>query len=193
MKSFSKTEQILHNRTIHRDPERLRKLLGIVIPTSPSESMAQRYGKCSHPKCGNVGTIDRPLDLHHIVPRSQAKYLINEYSNHLYLCGDFFKENHHKALHGEMTPGMLDWRAIGFFGDWSAEADCSPAPRVDGAGARLLEFSRTDRIALALIKRDIVLAFDYAIKKDVFPKRSTIYPEDVQYITDYIKNNPNLI
>lgn len=114
--------------------------------------------------------------------------MVDEFINHLYLCGDFFSANHHKALHGELTPGKADWLAIGIFGDWVAEDPCAEPPRVDDAGVRLVQLSSTDRIASALLKRDIFTAYDYAIKKGLFPKNSILYPEDIKYITEYLQN-----
>lgn len=188
MTSFQKETQLFKNQKIHRNPEKLRQLLRKHIPSSKEESEAERYGKCANPKCVNIGTIDRPLDLHHIIPRSQSKSLINNYTNHLYLCGDRFVENHHKALHGEATPGLTDWKTLGIFGDWHAEDACQPHERVDGAAARLLELSTIDRICKALITQNPHFAYDYAIKKGIFPKQSGLYPEDIDYITEYIKN-----
>lgn len=187
--SYPKIDQIARRHRIHRNPERLRALLRLQAPRSQEESAAQRYGKCAHPLCGAVGTSERPLDLHHIIPRSQSRTMVDEVTNHLYLCGDFFGANHHKALHGESTPGKADWLAIGIFGDWVAEAPCVEPPRVDDTGARLVQLSGTDRIASALLKRDIFTAYDYAIKKGLFPKNSILYPEDIKYITEYLKNN----
>lgn len=185
MTSFSKDNQISRTRRIHREPDQLRALLGISIPTSKTESESRRYGKCSHPKCGNVGTIDRPLDLHHIVPRSQSRAMINEYSNHLYLCGDFFMQNHHKALHGEATPGLVDWRQLGIFGEWAAEAACPPSQRVDGLADRLVDLASSDSICRVLIRQDVYLALDYAIRKGVIQKSSVLFPEDIKYISDF--------
>lgn len=176
---FSKNDQLHKSYKIHRDPERLRQLLGVLVPTSKEHSEARRYGKCEHPKCGNVGTIDRPLDLHHIVPRSQAKYLINEYVNHLYLCGDLFRENHHKALHGESTIGLKDWKTLGFFGDWDAETPCEDPPPLDDAVGRLLELARADQICRSLLAKDPVLAFDYAKRKSIFPPNGVLSSEDI--------------
>ena len=138
MYNFSKINQLSKTYKPHRDPYQLRKILGIEIPSSESKSKAQRFGKCSHPRCSNVGTIDRPLDLHHIIPRSQSRADINNYINHLYLCGDRFVANHRKSLHGEATPGLVDWRAIGFFANETAEEPCSGTVEVDGIAERVI-------------------------------------------------------
>lgn len=190
MNGYDKHRQLFHSRRIHRNPEQLRKLLGIAIPESSIESESYRYKKCAHPKCGSIGTIDRPLDLHHIIPRSQSKLLINNFINHIYLCGDLFPMNHHKSLHGESTPGLKDWENIGFFGEWSADHSCEPDSGVDGAAEKLLQLADQDQICLALIVRDPVLGYDYAIRKGVFPVSSTISVKDIEYLKNYFVQNP---
>jgi hypothetical protein len=165
---YSKYNQLYKQYKIHRDPLRLRQLLNITLPTSQEESESRRYKKCEHPKCGNVGTIDRPLDLHHIVPRSQSSSLIKDFCNHLYLCGDRFKENHHKALHGESTIGLSDWKKLGLFDDWRADADCSTTPEVDGLAERLVEFAQSDQICRTLLQTNPTLALDYIKRRNFF-------------------------
>jgi len=182
LRQYSKAEQISRQFRVHRDPERLRKLLKIAVSSTREESEQDRYRKCAHPHCVAIGSHDRPLDLHHIVPRSQSVGLIDEYTNHIYLCGDFFQKNHHKALHGEETPGKKDWISLGIFGDWNAEHSCAEPTTVDNAGQRLVELAMTDSIASVLLRSNVEFALDYAKKKGVFSPSVVLLPVDSEYI-----------
>lgn len=113
--SYEKHRQLRVERPLYRDHERFWQVLSVKKPKTREESEAQRYGKCACPGCAAVGTRAKPLDLHHIVPRSHSKELIDEFTNHVYLCGDFFEKNHHKALHHERTSGWKDWKQLNVF------------------------------------------------------------------------------
>lgn len=89
--NYSKQSQLARNFGVSRDPHELRALLRLQMPKTLEESRTERFKKCAVPSCFFHGTVEHPLDLHHVVPRSQSKSLIDEFTNHLYLCGDFFK------------------------------------------------------------------------------------------------------
>lgn len=186
--SYTKHNQIARSHRIHRNPERLRALLHLKPSQSSEESQMLRFGLCSVPNCHALGTESHPLDLHHIIPRSQSIERIHDHNNHLYLCGDFFPNNHHKALHGEATKGKNDWIALGIFGDWAAEEPCEDPANSGPVWPSLLHLAQMDRIAAVLLKSNIDYALDYAIKKNVLLPGSTVSSEDILYIQKYIQD-----
>lgn len=168
---FGKSIQIARTYPLYRDHERLWAHLGLKCPESIEESQNLRYGKCANPRCVIRGTRDRPLDLHHIVPRSQSVLLRDDIRNHLYVCGDFSGPNHHKALHGEATPGRKDWLALSVF-----EMHAPEKKPVDNAllVERLLSLASRDHIAGVLLKRDPLLLLGYASSKGVVDSNSVL-------------------
>lgn len=182
MSGFSKQQQLYKHLPVYRNHEEIWQFLGLSVPTSKEESQAMRYGKCACPSCPHYGTIDRPLDLHHIVPRSHSKALINQYANHLYLCGDFFSKNHHKALHGEMTPGRQDWVAIGIF-------SVLPSDRMEAGpmAQPLIDLAIRDRIARTLLSQDPALFIDYARKQGIIEDGMDITEEDRRKLEEWAK------
>ena len=168
---FGKSIQIARTYPLYRDHERLWAHLGLKCPESIEESQNLRYGKCANPRCVIRGTRDRPLDLHHIVPRSQSVLLRDDIRNHLYVCGDFSGPNHHKALHGEATPGRKDWLALSVF-----EMHAPEKKLVDNAllVERLLSLASRDHIAGVLLKRDPLLLLGYASSKGVVDMNSVL-------------------
>ena len=165
---YSKELQIDRNFRTFRNPEKLRKLLRLKMPETIEQSLAERYGRCAHPSCVAYGTMDHPLDMHHVVPKSQSGALQDDFTNHLYLCGDFFHKNHHKALHGEATPGRADWIALGVFDEHlhdplsEDEIGCKQP-----VGQILKALMEKDHMARVLYKTDPKLLVEYAQKKHV--------------------------
>ena len=173
--SFSKTTQLFKVFGIHRDPESLRKLLNIRSPASLQESQAERFGKCAHPRCFSYGTIDHPLDLHHVVPRSQSKSRIDDFTNHLYLCGDFFPNNHHKALHGLATPGKKDWEELGISKkNFPESAPCEETVATEEQFSTFLAFATKDSMARILLRSNLPAAISYAISRGVVESFSVL-------------------
>lgn len=182
MNEFTKKQQLYKHLPTYRNHEEIWQFLGLSIPTSKEESQAMRYKKCACPPCPNYGTIDRPLDLHHIVPRSHSKALINEYANHLYLCGDFFPNNHHKALHGEMTPGRRDWMAIGIF-------SALPSDRMLAVpmAQTLIDLAIRDRIARTLLSQEPAFLLDYARKQGLVEDGIQMTDDDRRKLAEWSK------
>lgn len=182
--AYLKSDQTGRQRKIYRNHEEIWEFLHLRKPTSQEESEAMRYGKCACPLCPARGTVDRPLDLHHIVPRSQSKELANNFLNHLYVCGDFFPGNHHKALHGEMTQGRKDWLALGVFSAFPPDM----IPRVSEAEA-LIDLAVRDTIARALLltQENITSFLDYARKQGVMEDGVMLTDEDSGLIDQWKK------
>lgn len=186
---YSKQSQVEKIRKIHRNPEQLRRILKIPTPTTLEKSQQLRYGKCSIPQCISYGTPDHPLDLHHIIPRSQSIAHRDEFTNHLYICGDFFPKNHHKAIHGEATPGLEDLQKLGFFGSWEANADPAPTRSLDETGPILLQFSQVDSIARSLISTSVEYLLDYAKKRGIISSDITLSDNNVIFLKNYSDSN----
>lgn len=187
---YEKYVQLNKNFAQHRDPDLLRALLRLPTPKSLHESQAQRYQKCGHPACSAYGTVDRPLDLHHIVPRSQSKVLVHEFTNHIYLCGDFFPKNHHKSLHGQQTPGRMDWLKIGVFEVPEGLEHCDDSPAsLDDIVRALLELGVRDHIARVLLKNNLASAIDYARKLHVLPLTTKITEQEIVQLQNSITVN----
>ena len=185
--SFSKADQLFKVFGVHRDPENLRKLLNIRMPFTLQESQAERFGKCAHPQCFSYGTIDHPLDLHHVLPRSQSKSRIDDFTNHLYLCGDFFPNNHHKGLHGIATPGKKDWDDIGAYKDCFYEPEtCVEAALAKQASIEpLLEFAKKDSMARNLLRTDLSSAIAYASTFGVI-ESGVVFPDhDMELLSQW--------
>lgn len=173
--SFSKATQLFKVFGVHRNPESLRKLLNIRMPSTLQESQAERFGKCAHPQCFSYGTIDHPLDLHHVIPRSQSKSRIDDFTNHLYLCGDFFPNNHHKAIHGLATPGKKHWEDIGIFGkNFSETIPCEEIMATEAQFSALLAFAAKDSMARILLRSNLSAAISYAINRGVVESFSVL-------------------
>lgn len=168
--TYSKQEQANRNFRTYRDPEKLRELLRLKMPDTLEASQSERYGRCAHPKCAAYGTIDHPLDLHHVIPRSQSVARQHDFQNHLYLCGDFFFKNHHKALHGEDTPGREDWKSLGIFDDIQDEEPCSAEKIPVGMILKIL--MDRDHMARVLYRKDPALLVDYARRKNLVPENN---------------------
>lgn len=162
--SYSKQAQIARTHRIHRNPDALRAILRLAAPQTREESEARRYGKCSVPSCGAVGTSDQPLDLHHIIPRSQSRARIDDFTNHVYLCGDFFPKNHHKGLHGEATPGRVDWQRLGVAAAPDCQEPLANVASVDEVVFALVKLISRDRIANVLLSKNIDDLINYAKK-----------------------------
>lgn len=180
---YLKATQLHTNRNVHRDPGKLAIILKKPLATSIEDSQEQRYKKCSIPKCIARGTIDRPLDLHHVIPRSQSVAFQNDFRNHLYVCGDLFPKNHHKALHGEATPGLEDLQKLGFFGPWKADEEPSPSRTLDETGPALLQFTQTDAIARSLLSTNVEYLLDYAIKRGIISPDITLSNNNVIFLS----------
>lgn len=190
--SYSKESQIARTFRRHRDPVALRALLSLRMPTSEAESAAERYGRCAVPGCPSYGTLDRPLDLHHIIPRSQLRQRINDFTNHLYLCGDWFPFNHHKALHGEGTPGRKDWLKIGVFNDLEYDKiDCDTAPVMATSEQieQLRVLASTDVLGANILLHNYDVFFEYAIKKGVISFGITVTLEQFHSIKNSVKES----
>jgi hypothetical protein len=179
--TYDKHDQLNKERRLYRDHTKIWDFLKLSVPASREESEARRFGKCACPSCPSIGTEDRPLDLHHIVPRSHSKQLIKDFTNHLYLCGDFFPANHHKALHGEMTPGRRDWLILGIFGDVPATIQ---APVV----GPLTELARQDQIARTLLGQDPMLLLQYAQEKGIIEHGVEMSSDDSETLRQWMKN-----
>lgn len=169
--NYSKQSQLARNFGVSRDPHELRALLRLQMPKTLEESRAERFKKCAVPSCFAHGTVEHPLDLHHVIPRSQSKLLIDEFTNHLYLCGDFFEKNHHKALHGNSTPGRKDWEKLGVVSVTVLESFCEPEETISMATLEeayaLIKLTDNDQVARNLLKKNILLATQYAVEKGV--------------------------
>ena len=173
--SFSKATQLFKVFGVHRNPESLRKLLNVRMPSTVQESQAERFGKCALPRCFSYGTVDHPLDLHHVVPRSQSKSRIDDFTNHLYLCGDFFPNNHHKAIHGLATPGKKHWEELGIFGkDFSEAIPCEEIMATEAQFSALLAFAAKDSMARILLRSNVSAAISYAITRGVVESFSVL-------------------
>lgn len=173
--SFSKATQLFKVFGVHRNPESLRKLLNARMPSTVQESQAERFGKCAIPRCFSYGTADHPLDLHHVVPRSQSKSRIDDFTNHLYLCGDFFPNNHHKGLHGLATPGKKHWEDIGIFGKvFSETIPCEEIMATEAQFSALLAFAAKDSMARILLRSNLSAAISYAINRGVVESFSVL-------------------
>ena len=169
--NYSKQSQLARSFGVSRDPHELRALLCLQMPKTLEESRAERFKKCAVPTCFAHGTVENPLDLHHVVPRSQSKSLIDEFTNHLYLCGDFFQKNHHKALHGNATPGRKDWEKLGVIPNVMLEKSCESEKTISLAtleeACALIKLTDNDQVARNLLKKNILLATQYAVEKGV--------------------------
>jgi len=186
---YSKQSQVEKTRKIHRSPEQLRYILKKSTPKTLEQSQELRYGKCSIPQCISYGTEDHPLDLHHIIPRSQSTASRDDFRNHIYLCGDFFPRNHHKAMHGEATPGLEDLQKLGFFGSWEATADPVPTRSLDETGPILLQFSQTDSIARSLLSTNVEYLLDYAIKRGIILPDITLSTTNVIFLSNFTESS----
>lgn len=169
--NYSKQSQLARSFEVSRDPHELRALLRLQMPKTLEESRAERFKKCAVPTCFAHGTVENPLELHHVVPRSQSKSLIDEFTNHLYLCGDFFQKNHHKALHGNATPGRKDWEKLGVIPNVMLEKSCESEKTISLAtleeACALIKLTDNDQFARNLLKKNILLATQYAVEKGV--------------------------
>lgn len=188
--NFTKQQQLLKAFRIHRDPERLRDLLKLRMPKSIEESKRERFAKCAFPKCSAYGTVDHPLDLHHVLPRSQSKNKIDDFTNHLYLCGDFFPRNHHKGLHGEATLGRRDWEELGIFAVHESAVERPPemaiaAPAADSDD--LLHLLRRDSMAMNLYRSNPNLTLDYGIKNGYLPLGYSLGEEEKRRISSLLR------
>ena len=181
---YSKHFQVEQTRKVHRNPEQLRRILKNLTPKTLEQSQQLRYGKCSIPQCISYGTPDHPLDLHHIIPRSQSSAHRDEFTNHLYICGDFFPRNHHKAIHGEATPGLEDLQKLGFFGSWEADGEPPPLRTLDETGPVLLQFTQTDSIARSLLSTNVEYLLDYAIKRGIILPDITLSTTNVIFLSN---------
>lgn len=182
---YSKQSQVEKTQQIHRNPEQLRRILKNPTPKTLEQSQQSRYGKCSIPQCISYGTSDHPLDLHHIIPRSQSIAHRDDFLNHLYVCGDFFPKNHHKAMHAEATPGLDDLRKLGFFGLWEADAESPPLRTLDETGPALLQFTQTDSIARSLLSTNVEYLLDYAKKRGIIPPDITLSNNNVIFLSNF--------
>jgi len=188
--NFSKQQQLSKAFEIHRDPERLRGLLKLCMPRSLEESRKERFGKCAHPRCFAYGTEDHPLDLHHVLPRSQSRSRIDDYKNHLYLCGDFFPKNHHKGLHGQATLGRRDWEDLGVFAVQETAVERPPEEIVAAKAADLndlLYLLRRDAMAMNLYRSNPNLTLDYGIKNGYLPLDYSLGEEEKKRISSLLR------
>ena len=176
--SYSKESQIARTFRRHRDPVALRAHLSLRMPTSEAESAAERYGRCAVPGCPSYGTLDRPLDLHHIIPRSQLRQRINDFTNHLYLCGDWFPFNHHKALR-QMCIRDSD------------KIDCDNAPVMATSEQieQLRVLASTDVLGANILLHNYDVFFEYAIKKGVISFGITVTLEQFHSIKNSVKES----
>ena len=182
---FGKNIQIARTYPLYRDHERLWEHLRLKCPESIEESQNLRYGKCANPRCALRGTKDHPLDLHHIVPRSHYVLLRDDIRNQLYVCGDFFGPNHHKALHGEETPGRKDWLALNVFDLYAHEKKI-----VDNSFLveRLVSLAGRDHIARVLLQRDPLQLLGYASSKGVVQAGSVLSESDLGELHKWSRN-----
>ena len=166
-----------------RTPESLRAFLRLSMPANLEQSKSERFGKCAMPTCVSYGSTDHPLDLHHVVPRSQSKERSDDFTNHLYLCGDFFPKNHHQGLHGERTPGWIDWKQLGVFDHSMPEETVVANIATDEDIRRLLQCAVQDVIVAGLLRSRPVAAIEYLLARGTisFP----FIPDSIQY--NYIK------
>lgn len=173
--NYSKQSQLARNFGVSRDPHELRALLRLQMPKTLEESRAERFKKCAVPSCFAHGTVEHPLDLHHVVPRSQSKSRIDDFTNHLYLCGDFFPNNHHKAIHGLATPGKKHWEELGIFGkDFSEAIPCEEIMATEAQFSALLAFAAKDSMARILLRSNVSAAISYAITRGVVESFSVL-------------------
>lgn len=190
MTQYSKNTQISRKFHLRRDPVKLRDFLRLKMPISREDSEAERYGKCAVPNCGAYGTLDRPLDLHHVIPRSQSRARVDDFTNHLYLCGDWFPLNHHKAIHGETTQGKEDWLRLGLFNDFVDEHEpCGVEPELANPNdiRKLSEFAQEDLLARNLLLSDKILFIDYAISKSILSSVIMVTAEQLNSLRNIIQ------
>lgn len=188
--SYSKESQIARTFRRHRDPVALRALFSLRMPTSEAESAAERYGRCAVPGCPSYGTLDRPLDLHHVVPRSQSRALIDDFTNHLYLCGDWFPRNHHKAIHGENTPGKEDWIRLGIFNDlFDGINPCDVEPKMATLEdiKKFEVFAKENLIAANILFSDPDVFFEYSAQVSNTSPGITVTAEQLQSLKNIVK------
>lgn len=190
MSDYSKITQLYRTFSVKRNPKKLRDFLRLKIPSSLEESMAERYGKCAALGCPAYGTIDRPLDLHHVVPRSQSRALIDDFTNHLYLCGDWFPRNHHKAIHGENTPGKEDWIRLGIFNDLFDDINpCDVEPKVATLEdiKKFEVFAKENLIAANILFSDPDVFFEYSARVNNTSPGITVTAEQLQSLKNIVK------
>lgn len=188
---MDKQQQVERMFRVYRDPERLRDVLRLRTPASREESEKGRYGRCPVLGCSAHGTESSPLDLHHIIPRSHSVARKDDYTNHLYLCGDFFPKNHHKALHGEATLGYRDWKHLGVFDALLPSEEPSqnqqlPPATTDQVEA-VLQLVRTDPLASALFLSNPSLVVEYGSKNGYLPFLFTLGKNDLERIYSFYR------
>jgi len=181
--SYSKQSQLARTFGVSRTSENLRAFLRLTMPKTIEQSKSERFGKCAMPTCFAYGSENHPLDLHHVLPRSQSKERIDDFTNHLYLCGDFFPKNHHKGIHGERTPGWADWKQLGIFDDSIPEDAEPPRAATDEDIRRLLQYASQDVIVAGLLRSRPAAAIEYLLARGNIS--FTYIPDSIQY--SYIK------